>query len=74
MSSRTKEINENYLQFCRLVLKDHPSLSVVFEDHWVRGDFRAAYVLVDKIIHASYFAQSEQFKKADQEFYWEFIA
>jgi hypothetical protein len=45
-----------------------------FEAYWAKGEFRAAYQLIEKILQTSALGNTEHYKKADQDFYWEFIA
>jgi DNA-binding GntR family transcriptional regulator len=74
MSPRTKEIQETYLRFARSLLAENAIELVAFEAYWAKGEFRAAYQLIEKILQTSALGNTEHYKKADQDFYWEFIA
>lgn len=58
---------------CR-VLKDHQTELKQFQSLWDENKFREAYLLVDTLIRENSIETNAEFKRADENFYWDFVS
>jgi len=66
-------IAESYLANVRHLLGDDPDALVAFEALWSRGQLRAAYAAVDRVMREQGIVLSPEQRAADEAFYWEFV-
>jgi len=69
----TERVKEQYLRETRKLLCDYPEVLRTFEQLWQSTKLREAYLSVDEAIRKLRLAPSQEHRKADEDFYWEFV-
>jgi len=69
----TERIKEEYLKHTRKLLYDFPGVLHKFEQLWLAGELREAYLCVDEAVRNQGIIRSPEQQKADEDFYWEVV-
>ena len=69
----TEKIKEEYLNHTRKLLRDHPDVLRGFEQLWLAGKLREAYLSADEAVSKLGMIMSAEQRKADEDFYWEVV-
>ena len=71
--TKTEKIKEEYLNCVRLLLHDYPNAFRTFEQLWLAGKLREAYLCVDEVVKNNGIVLSPEQQKFDEAFYWEIV-
>ena len=56
-----------------MVLADYPHEQAAFEKAWAAGKMREACLIVDETVRSRNLTLTDEFRKTDEDFYWEFV-
>ena len=71
--SNTDKIKTEYVRVARELLAGHPERRRIFDEFWDAGKFREAYLIVHETVQNSGISLSNEQRKTDEAFYWEFV-
>ena len=71
--TKTEEIKNKYAEEVRALLSAHLDACAAFDKRWQDEKYREAYLYVDEAVKTLGIKPSTVFRKADEDFYWEFI-
>ena len=73
MAPQMQTVKETYYRLARELLAAAPTPLAIFERSWHDGTLREAYVLMQTTIKDMDLTCSEEYKRADESFYWLFV-
>lgn len=71
--SKSESIKQQYLDQVRSLLGDERPEFLQFQNLWNEGRLREAYLFVDRWTRENGIEPSQEFKNADEAFYWDFV-
>ena len=73
MMSDSEDIKERFAAAIQILLREREAKLVEFQQLWSQAKFREAYLLVDRLIREEGLQPAAEFRRADQDFFWEFV-